>query len=461
MEQKIIDKLSYEFYSNDKDRFFEDKIIPSIIYKIFIGTVSEPCPDSIKRCKDLRNQLQEVIKKNSFKNVDVSNVLKYFPIFASDNLDLMGEYIANTPFCMFLDKNNSNPNELVIKLDGNSTNQDLNVFSGLLKDGYEFKNTIMVYDYNPNVPINFLRMKHIVDVDNNLIIEPGNNLWLEYAQLCYVEMFMCLTIYHALWHLMTAYITAIIKENVRDRDIVKLFTMVEQNIFLKASEVKTFFLQSPLIFNTILYNNKNFMEYAENWVNNFVDTFNIDTHFEKYILRDVLNPNQQWMVGFKENLNLVKGFGNSILDSTQPKFHYIKAWNWNGYKNINCNIKSIKLSTLLEILYTLGSVYHSYTFEYQKIGFTDLFYCEKIPRNIYQVLLSTLEWNQKFPIFGEFNFEPNKYLKNLEEFQNHIEEQRKIITKIVEPNQIYKSYIYTETSLATENFSINTPNTRV
>lgn len=461
MDQKISDKISYELYSNDKDGYFDDKLLPSLIYKIFMSTAPTLSSDSIERCEDLKNQLCETIHKNGYKNINVENVLKYFPIFASDNLDLLGEYIINTPFCMFLDKVDSNPNELVIKLNGESTNNDLNVFGGLLKNGFGFKNCIVVYDYNPNLQINFLKLKHIIDVDNKMIINPKSNLWLEYVQLCYVEIFMSLTIYHAIWHLMTAYITCVIKENVKDREIVKLFTMVEQNIFLKANEVKTFFLQSPLIFNTILYDNKNFMEYASNWINNFVDTFDIDTHFNKYILRGVLNPNQLWMVGFKENLNLLKGFSKSIIDNTNHKFHMVPVWNWNGYKNINCNVKSIKLAKLLEILYTLGSVYHSYTFEFQKIGFTDLFYCEKIPKNIYRVLLSTLEWNENFPIFGDFDNEPNKYSKNLQEFKNQIEGQRKIITKIVESNQIYKSFIYTNTILATENYSINTPNTRV
>ncbi len=67
----------------------------------------------------------------------------------------MGEYISNTPFCMFLDKVESNPNELIIRLDGSSTNDDLNFFGGILKEPYRFKKIIIVYDYNPYIQIIF------------------------------------------------------------------------------------------------------------------------------------------------------------------------------------------------------------------------------------------------------------------------------------------------------------------
>lgn len=461
MKQKNIDKISYEFYCNDKDNFFEDQLFPSLIYKIFIGTVNDISPNPIKRCEENIDELYKIIKKNGYPDNTIDNVLKYFPIFVSDKLDLLGEYISNTPFCMFLDKVESNPYELVIKLDGKSTNNDLNFFGGLLKIPYGLKNIIMVYDYNPDVQINFLKLKHIYDVDTNLIIEPNTNNWLEYVQLGYVEISVVMTIYHALWHLMTAYITCVIKENVNSKDIVELFTMIEQNIFLKANEVKTFFIQSPLLFNTVLYNNKNFMEYATNWVNNFVDTFDINTHFDKYILRNVLNPNQYWMIGFNINLKTLKKFSNSIIANTEHKYHNINAWSWNGYKNINCNNKQIKLSKLIELNYTLGGIYHSYTFEYQKIGFTDIIYCKKIPKNFYRLMISTLDWDINFPIYGDYNANTNKYLSELEEFKNQINLDRKFITEITSSNHIYKSYIYSEVNMSIENYCVNTNNTRV
>jgi hypothetical protein len=335
------------------------------------------------------------------------------------------------------------------------------VFGNLLKEPFGFKNIIMVYDYNPDIQINFLKLKHIYDVDKNTVIYPNTSQWLEYLQLGYIEIVMVLTIYHALWHLMTAHITCIIKENVNNKDIVELFTMTEQNIFLKATEVKTFFLQSPLLFNTILYNNAFFMEYAANWVNNFIDTFDIQTHYGKNILRDILNPNQQWMVGFKENLDLVKNFSNSVVKKTASMYHYVKAWTWNGYKNINPNDKNIQLSKLIELNNVLGAVYHSYTFEYQKIGFTEIMYCAKIPQNLYRILLSTLDWDIDFPVYGDFNLITNIYLSELKEFMDNIQRNRLDIYSIVKLNPIYRSYIYTQIETFQKYYSINTPNTRV
>ena len=59
---------------------------------------------------------------------------------------------------MFLDKVESNPNELVIRLDGLSTNNDLNFFGECLKEPFGFKKMIIVYHYNPNIQINFLKL---------------------------------------------------------------------------------------------------------------------------------------------------------------------------------------------------------------------------------------------------------------------------------------------------------------
>jgi hypothetical protein len=461
-KQKFIDKISYEAYCNDTNNFFGDELVPSLIYKIFMSNSNEISPDSVQRCQENINKLYDIIKSNGYSDDTINNVLEYFPIFASDKLDLLGEYITNTPFCMFLDKVESNPYELVIKLDGTSTNQDLNVFGGLLKEPYGFKNLILVYDYNPYVQINFLKLKYIYDVSQNIFVYPNDVNWLEYVQLSLTELFMALTIYHALWHLMTAHITCVIKENVNNKDIVELFTMNEQNIFLKAIEVKTFFLESPLLFGTILYRNKFFMEYAANWVNNFIDTFDIETHYEKYILRNVLNPNQLWMVGFKENLNLVKNLSKTIINKTDQKNYNVRTWCWNGYQNINMSDKLIKLSTLIELNYVLGGVYHSYTFEYQKIGFTDILYCKKIPQNFYTILLSTLDWDNDFPIYSDYHTKiNNKYIPELEEFKNNIQKNRLDLYQIVKQNHIYRSYIYTPIEIFKKHYSINTPNTRV
>lgn len=168
--------------------------------------------------------------------------------------------------------------------------------------------------------------------------------------------------------------------------------MSEQNIFNKANEVKTFFLQTPILFNTILYGNPLFMEYSAYWINNFINSFDSSTHYEKYFLRG-LNPNQLWIPGFKENLKVVKKFTDEIIKHTPGGDFQIPIWSWNCYQNVNPIDNKIHVSKLIEILYVVGSVYHSNTFEYGKLGLTELIYRDEMPGNIYQILLSTLNWD--------------------------------------------------------------------
>jgi hypothetical protein len=459
MIQDLIDKISYEFYVKDKDNYFQDKIIPSIIYDLFMARAKPINPDPLIRCSENIAELEKNIKNGGYE-LDINQVLKFHPIIVHDKLDLLGEYIINTPLCMFLEVLNND--QMCIKLDGTSSNQDLNFLGNLLKEPYGFKNMVLVYDYNPEQKINFLKLSYIYDSSNNKTINPFDSNWIEFLQSGYLELFMVLTIYHALWHLMTAYITCVVKENIKSKELVQVFTMSEQNIFNKANEVKTFFLQSPLLFNTILYTNKEFMNWVELWVNNFVEQFDISTHYSKYILRGVLNPEQNWIPGFRENLELVGNLSKSIISNTPEQYHECKIWNWNGYQNVNPSNKVIKVVKLIEILYTLGSVYHSNTFDYQKFGFTELIYCKKIPENFYLVLLATLEWNEKYPIYGNYSdYEGYVYKKDLEEFHLQLEKIREQVSLMVEPNNIYKSFIYTNTDKSTEHYSINTWNTRV
>jgi len=460
LSQKIFDEISYDFYLRDSDKYFQDKLVPSVIYDIFSLQKESISPDPIVRTNKLKERFAKIIKDKGYPNVSIDNVFEYYPVFVSDKLDLLGEYIANSPLCQFLEKG-SNPYELLIKLNGKSSNPDLNTFGSLLKEPFGFYDLVLVYDYNPDIEINFLKLRCIYDEKNNISLFPNNSNWLKYLQSGYFELFMGLTMYHALWHLGTAYITCVAKESIKNDDLVKVFTMSEQNIFTKANEVKAFFLQSPLLFNVILYDNPVFMEWVEKWMNGFVDNFNIDTFYETNVLRG-LNPKQKWIPGFKENLLLVKNLSQSIMLSTNPRYWKTQIWSWNCYKNVNCYDKTINVSKLIQILYTFGSVYHSHTLEYQKMAFTELIYNEKIPKNFNQVLLSTLSWDIDFPIFGNYEYYCGiTYLRVFKEFDVELNNTRKQITKLIENNKIYKSFIYAITEEATEHYNINTWNTRI
>lgn len=457
MFQKIIDKVSYDFYVRDSHNYFEDNILPSAIYDIFKLTKENISPDTEQRCNENISKLEKNMKKGGY-TIPVNEALEFYPIFVSDKLDLLGEYVSNSPFCQFLEPG-SNPNELVIRLDGNSSNQDLNTFGSILKQPYGFKNLLLIFDYDPVSKINFLKLKMIWDVNLDMSVYPTDTLWVEYLQSGYLEMFIVQTFQHALWHLMTAYITCVARETIRDRELVKVFESNEQNIFNKANEVKAFFLQSPLLFNTIVYGNPVFMNYAADWINTFVNTFDIDTNFSTYLLRG-LNPEQQWIPGFRENLQVIKKFASDIISNTKCGDFETDIWSWNCYKNVNPPDRKIRISKLIEILYTIGSVYHSNTFEYQKLGFTELIYSNQIPKNFFLVLLSTLDWNVKFPVFGNYKYYSGyRYINCFKNLELDLEQTRRNISEQTKSNQIYRPFIYSDQ--ANEHYSINTWSTRV
>ena len=105
-------------------------------------------------------------------------------------------------------------------------------------------------------------------------------------------------------------------------------------------------------------------------------------------------------VNQEENLQVVKNFASNIMQKSCYCEQTTNIWDWNCYQNVNKPNRKIEISKLIEILYTIGSVYHSNTFEYQKLGFTELIYSPVMPKNFFLVLLSTLDWNIKFPTFG-------------------------------------------------------------
>lgn len=461
IKQKFIDDITYKFYLDDSDNYFQDKIVPSIIYDVFKLKEEKISPDAKIRCESNIKKFSEQIKSSGFKGIDIENVLKYYPIFVSDKLDLLGEYIANTPMCQFLEPNPLNSSELIIRLDGNSTNSDANIFGSFIKEPFGFKKILLIYNYDEIKPINFLSLKCIYDTETNRTIYPNDIAWKTLLSDGYFELFMYLTIQHAFWHLITAHITCIAKESIRNNDLVKVFEMCEQNIFNKANEVKTFFLQSPLLFNTILYDNPIFNDVAFKWINGFIKNFNIDTWFETHILRG-LNKEQQWIPGFRENLLLVKKFANSVILETDPIHHVVSSWSWNIYQNRNQIDGIIEVEKLIQINLAVGSVLHSNTFEYQKLGFTELIYNSKIPKNFFVVLLATLDWKEEYPMYANSEYyHKHKYSKCFENLANELFQTRIQVSKNIEQNNIFKSFIYTNVADSIENYAINTWNVRV
>jgi len=457
MIKEIINILSYEYYKNDNYNYFNDKIIPSVISDILNSDDNEISSDSFVRCSKNRNDLQEKIKKNGY-NTSIEEVLKYYPIFVSNKLDLLGEYISNTLLCKFLEEG-KNSNELIIKLDGNSNNTDLNFFGSQFKKLYDLKYIILVYDYDKFKEINFLKLKYIYHTINNTIILPTDFNWIEYVSSGYFELLTILTLEHALWHLITSHITCVVKENNINRELVKVFTMSEDNIFTKAIEIKKLFFESPLLFNTILYDDPIFIKYITKWINEFIYFYDIDSYFNNKILRK-LNPLQQWIPGFKENLNLIKEFSKSIIEKTDKNDYYSHIWSWKYNKNVDRYDKIIEVQKLIQLNYTIGYILHSTTFEYEKIFFTEIIYNKKMSSKTYFILLSTLNFNNDDPLFGDYKYyDDNKYKESFEELSKNLEKIRNKISQQIKKNTIFQSYTFTDLSNIISHHNMNTWNT--
>jgi len=60
-----------------------------------------------------------------------------------------------------------------------------------------------------------------------------------------------------------------------------------------------------------------------------------------------------------------------------------------------------------------------------------------------------------------FHYTDSKYKKEFENFKKNIDITREQITKIVEQNNIFKSFIYTSYYDSNSHYSINTWNTRI
>ena len=94
----------------------------------------------------IRNIYIKLIKELGYENINPDEVYKNYPINPTKNLQLLGEYIANTVFCKFVEKVVVNENQLQIKLDGNSIYEELNEIRGIINNNYI--DLCLIFNYN-------------------------------------------------------------------------------------------------------------------------------------------------------------------------------------------------------------------------------------------------------------------------------------------------------------------------
>jgi len=78
----------------------------------------------------------------------------------------------------------------------------------------------------------------------------------------------------------------------------------------------------------------------------------------------------------------------------------------------------------------------------------------------YFILLSTLNFNNDDPLFGDYKYyDDNKYKESFEELSKNLEKIRNKISQQIKKNTIFQSYTFTDLSNIISHHNMNTWNT--
>jgi hypothetical protein len=444
-------------FSNKKhDDYLNQFILPNIDENLNdYDTIKEEMKEVIEKCIKVREDYMKQLYNNGYKELKEEDVFENFPINVCKDLKLLGNYISNLPYCKFLERQD---NFLVIKLDQQSKYDELNFLSKILRENISFHNLTLVFNINDNI-INFLEVSHIIF--NNVVIDINNEMWIELVQSAFTELTLILSIEHAVWHLIVSHIIYISKRCLCNTEILKIFNIADDNVFIKSFEVKTLLFGTSFIFKQILNLKKEFRTYLTNKISNFIDNFNIDTIYNNYFNIDERYLDKKWNHGMKQNIEIIKSFINNIISKKNLEYENLKFTKYisNKYKSLKLNnIPTIQ--KFLQILFVVGTAFHSTTFEFTKIIMTDVFYNEKLNKIFYGISLQTIVTNIN-KTFGDKELYKGKlYKDDIELLYNDIEENRKKILNEYD-NLSYKNNIYTTRDNMLKTYSTHTYTTYV
>ena len=394
--------------------------------------------DSNIRCTKLRENYKKMLIESGYKTTALDLAFENFPIAFSQNADLLGQLISQLPYTRYLEKT-CDKNKLLIKLNNESQNKELNFLSRILRQNISFENLILVFDYDDCKDKNFLSLNHILF--NGDKITNNNIIWLDLLQSAYTELFLVIEIEHTLWHLNVEFIINTANNSLQNTEILKIFAMAEKNVFVTALEVKTILYGTDSIFQQKLNDNKEFTEYVKIKKMDFLNNFNIDTIFDEYLLNG-LNSKQNWITGMDSNIKIIKEFVNKvvtksdILAENQNFINYIDNYN----KKNNLDYKNVSIERYLQILFVVGSVFHSTTFEFTKSIFTDIIYNKKLQKVFYEIAIGTVVPDSLS--FGDTSlYTGTVYKKEVDYLSEMLEINRKNIEEKLEYT-IFKNYNY-------------------
>jgi hypothetical protein len=381
-------------------------------------------------------------------------------------MNLLAEYVSNTIYCQFLECGKDKfKNNLVIKLNSKSSNKSINTLRNFIKKENNLKNIVMIFDYDKTKRINFLSLKGIYYENTGKIITTTHDEWLNIVQNAYLQLLLITTHFHTFWHLLTAHIVNMAKRCLinKDNELLKLFEISnnessQNDIFIKALEVKELLYKTPAIFNVALYNNPKYIQFVNNWINNFIKDFDIDTFYKKNITRN-LNTKHTWILGFEKNLCEIKQYTKNIMKKTKTTKMVINKYDIlsNEYKSDAINYSTEKL---LQILMVVGGLLHSQTFVYQKICFTNVINLDT--QTQYSIIMITTSYSPEYNVYGDLKlYTHNKYKKEFIRFNKKNILLKQKIEKDEKKNKIFRSSVYCSKSVNQKYMTIFTPQTVV
>jgi hypothetical protein len=457
-----------DLYQNDEEDVFKTNVLKSQLYDFskLLFNIFKDEENIYKKCKLVRDEYMLMLKLNGNTNVNSDDIFKYYPINVSKKMNLLAEYICNTIYCQCLESGEDEfKNNLVIKLNSKSSNKDINILRNFMKKENCFKNLVLIFDYDTTKRINFLSLKGIQYENTEKIITVEDDEWLNIVQNAYMQLFLIHTHFHTYWHLLTAYIVNMAKYRLtnKDNNLLKLFEIANNesefdDIFIKALEVKEILFKTPIVFNTTLYNNKKYIEFTNNWINNFIKDFDIDTFYKKNITRKLNTDNHRWIVGFKENLYEIKQYTNAIMNKTKTKNMDINKYNILSNEYNNNAVINYSTEKLLQILMVVGGLLHSQTYVYQKTVFTDIIRLDSEIK--YLVLMNTICYSPNFNVYGDLElYTHNKYKKEYIKFNERVLLLKQKTEKDEKKNTIFRSFVYCSKNINEKYMAIFTQQT--
>ncbi len=445
------------------DDYLEDFVLPfmneQVDFPKYIDKLDSKDFKISELCEKLRSTYIKELIKAGYKNINPSDVFYGFPIDASKNKKLLGAYMFNLPICKYMEK--SSDNEYVMKLDGKSLDHDLNFLSRILRQNINFLPQSLYFKVNLESE-NKLEISRIIY--DGIIIDESSELWEKLLQSAYSELVLIIAIEHAFWHLIVAHIIWIAKRCLFFTEILKVFEMAEHDVFIKALEVKFLLFGTPFIFQQTLNLNPEFRKYMVKRIGNFIDEFDIDNIYESYfnIRPGRLDSDINWIPGMKTNIDIIKKFVENVISTSNISNENERFAKYITRKYSKLSLSNpVSIKKFLEILFVTGTAFHSTTFEFTKLLFTDIFYNEKFNETFYNISLQTIVTNID-TVFGDLQLYKGKtYKDQVRNLHFELEKSREKMYHELSHNNIFRNNIFSNKNIMLSTFSPNTFTTYV